>query len=500
MDYLDPKKKKAHKIRLLVGYALFGVAIGLATLLLVFIANGYYVDRNTGQVIQNGLVFVDSNPGGAQIYINGELQRGTTDARIVIPGDQEYTIELKKDGYRDWSRFLRLEGGSLRELTYARLMPNEIEQLTSVNLPANPVNASQSIDKRWIILSYAENPLQLSLVDLEATPVSLQTIQIPESLFANPLVGTFEVEEWADDNRFLLASYTVGNSKEYIRVDITEPESTINLSTLFQSKVFDVQLQDRKRDRFFVYNRDSQIMYTATLNGGVNTTPYLNKKIIAYENFGNDWTTYITESGKEGLVQARFKRGDQDILLKEIKTDDSYFVELAKLGDEPIMAISSPSENKATVYRDPQKYLRENPEARLPVATTVLRVVKPQDVIISSDSSVIMAYGPENMASHEFEADRSYNFKIEVNLDDGQEPRWIDGQHFSFSSGGVQYSLDFDGSNVYDLLPSISRLGSFYTDSVEEMITFNPAEQNAEGVVTQAPRLVISSLLTPEDR
>jgi hypothetical protein len=99
MDYLDPKKKQRHKVQLLIGYGLFAVAIGFATLVLVYLANGYYVDRSTGEFIQNGLVYIDSRPGGASVYLNGEKQRGTTDSRLVLPAGK-YDFSLGKGGYR----------------------------------------------------------------------------------------------------------------------------------------------------------------------------------------------------------------------------------------------------------------------------------------------------------------------------------------------------------------------------------------------------------------
>lgn len=500
MDYLDPKKKRAHRIRLLVGYALFGVAIGLATVLLVFMANGYDVDTSTGEVIQNGLVFVDSNPGGAEVYLNGQKQRGTTDLRLVIPGGENYNIEVKKAGYRDWSRELSLEGGSLRELTYTRLIPEELQTQASLDLRSNPVQASQSIDKRWLVLSYADEPLKLSLIDLDADPVTHTDLQLPTAIVANPNSGVLEVVEWADDNRFLLASYTVGDSVSYIMIDTRNPEEAQNLNTLFGSKAYEVSLQDRKRDRFFVFNTDTKILYRATVSGGVEAEPVISEPLLEFAVFGDDWVTYIIESGKEGLVEARFKRGSDDILIKELKTDSNYLVELAKLGDEPIMAVSSPIENKVVVFRDPQKYLAENSEARLPIATTVLRVDKPEDVIVSSDSSVVLAYGTDNMASHEFEADRSYNFIVKSKLDADQEPRWLDGQHFSFSSGGVQHMIDFDGSNLYDLVPSIPRIGSFYSSSVEDMYSFTAAVSDEGGTVTTPSRMNYTSLLIEADR
>ena len=100
MDYLDPQKKKAHKRRITIGYILFSIVILLATTVLVFIANGYDLDRDTGEVIQNGLIFVDSKPSGAEVFLNGAKQDGTTDSRLVVPAGN-YDIGIFKPGYRN---------------------------------------------------------------------------------------------------------------------------------------------------------------------------------------------------------------------------------------------------------------------------------------------------------------------------------------------------------------------------------------------------------------
>src|ERR1700722_21004469 len=98
MDFLDPRKKRAYKIRLLIGYALVTIAIGLAVVILVYDAYGYNLNPETGNVTQNGLLFVGSKPGGANIYLNG-MQHSTTSSRLVLPA-ANYTLKLTKSGYR----------------------------------------------------------------------------------------------------------------------------------------------------------------------------------------------------------------------------------------------------------------------------------------------------------------------------------------------------------------------------------------------------------------
>src|SRR3989344_6640991 len=98
MDLLDPNKKRAHTIRLFVGYFLVGTAIALASLILLFQSFGYDVDRKTGKVIQNGLIFISSHPEASDVYLNGDL-KDRTDVRLAVPAGQ-YSVELKRSGYR----------------------------------------------------------------------------------------------------------------------------------------------------------------------------------------------------------------------------------------------------------------------------------------------------------------------------------------------------------------------------------------------------------------
>lgn len=497
MDYLDPKKKRRHRIQLFVGYGLFGVAIGIATLVLVYLANGYYIDRSTGQIIQNGLVYIDSRPGGATVYVNNEKQRGATDSRLVLPAGK-YDISLGRGGYREWKRSLTLEGASLRKLTYARLIPNELSTSAAVNLRSEPQTSLQSIDKRWIALGYNENPLLLDIYDTENPLVVPFSLQLAEDLVSEPN-GKIEILDWANDDKTFLVKYVSETRTEYLLIDRENPELAINLNVQFKNSSYEISFRDRSKDEFFVYQPATQSLFTASINAGVSQAPFA-IKVQDFKTFEKDWLLYITDSDEEGLVEARYKRGSDDILLKKLKTDDEYLLQLAKLENSPIIGIASPSENKATVYKDPQGYLNDNPEASIPVATTVLRVNDPIDLRISADSSIVLAYGSESFASHEFEADRSYTFRVSVPVDPVQELRWVDGQHFIFSSEGKQVMMDFDGSNMYELVSSMPKMGSYYTNDIENMFSFTPSVPASGDTPAVAPQINLTSLLTENDR
>jgi hypothetical protein len=494
MDYLDPDKKKKKKIRLMVGYALLGVAISIATVVFVYLTNGYYIDSETGGVIQNGLIYVDSKPESAEVYLNGEKQRGSTDARLVVP-EGIHTIGLNRNGYRPWERKVTLEGGSLRRLTYARLVPNELETQQALNLLGIPNDTSQSIDKRWIVMSFDTEPFNLKMVDLNREQFLLEDIPLPVDIVEATETGKWKFIEWADDNRTFLASYTTGDKKEFVMIDRETPDESVNIKTVFPSTVYsDVKMRDRKNDLVFLHNQSTGAVLQGNLSSG-ETEPFLGD-IIQYSPFGNDIILYVTKTGaKEGYVKAMFKKGSDEYELREIKQDKKYLLEIAKLGNAMVMGIGSEAEGRVIVYNDPINALKENDFSTLPVPTTVLRVSDPKELTISSDSSVILARGSDNFASHEFEDDRSYNFKLEKPFDDGQKLRWMDGQHLTYSYEGKQYMVDFDGSNQYELVESIINLGSYFDAAIDHGFTFLPAAQEGS-----PPRMMRTFMRTSADR
>jgi hypothetical protein len=81
MEFLTPKQKKEKARRLYIGYGLLSVLIGLATYILISTALGYEIFSTKGDIVQNGLLFVDSSPGNADIYINGKKESSETGAK-----------------------------------------------------------------------------------------------------------------------------------------------------------------------------------------------------------------------------------------------------------------------------------------------------------------------------------------------------------------------------------------------------------------------------------
>lgn len=59
-----------------------------------------------------GTITIDSNPSGAQVFLNGSQQRQTPYRYRGLEPGKKYTFTVKKDGYKTWSRTVTVGSGS----------------------------------------------------------------------------------------------------------------------------------------------------------------------------------------------------------------------------------------------------------------------------------------------------------------------------------------------------------------------------------------------------
>ena len=156
MDFLDPRKRQAHKARLIIGYILVAMAIGLSTVILVYAAYGYGFNTKTGQIIQNGLLFVSSHPTKASIYINGAYQNSSTNNRLVLQAGS-YNLDLKKTGYRDWQRKVVLDELSVDRFDYPFLFPTKPVAANLKTYSTAPPLFTETPNQHWLLSQISAN-------------------------------------------------------------------------------------------------------------------------------------------------------------------------------------------------------------------------------------------------------------------------------------------------------------------------------------------------------
>ncbi|RJR28492.1 PEGA domain-containing protein [Candidatus Microgenomates bacterium] len=174
------------RLRLVVLMSTFLV---LATfgLVAILVARGYRLEKNMDSIglAPSGILVVNSDPNGAQVYINGNLETATNNTINLKP--ETYEVQIKKEGYLSWSKtlvikkeevtqvdaFLLPVAPSLTALTFSgAISPQVSEDLTKIAyaVPLNSDNAEKA--GLWVFetvnlpLGFNRDPRQITDGDL----------------------------------------------------------------------------------------------------------------------------------------------------------------------------------------------------------------------------------------------------------------------------------------------------------------------------------------------
>lgn len=502
MDFLDPKKHKAHTIRLIIGYILVAIALVLTTVILLYQANGFGLKN--GEVIQNGLVFVSSRPGSADIFINGKKHNEVTNARLLMLAGQ-YTFELKRDGYRSWKRAINVEGGAVVRFDYPVLFPSKLTTTTVKRYDAQPPLATQSPDRRWLVIQTATAVGSFEVFDLN----NPEEAAIPAALPANVIglkdgLHRWKVQEWSTDNRHVLLQHSTeknGNTaSEFIVLDRANPAESINVNSTLGVNPSAIYLRDKKYDRFYLYSQTEKLVTTASL-AEPTPKPFL-KNILAFKPHGDDVILYATsQATPEGKATIKVLEGDQTYTIRQVAAADAYMLEIARYDGSWYVVAGSPAENRTYVYKNPTESLREKPKAPL-VPVQVLKVPNAQYVAFSDNARFIMAQNGQQFAVYDAENDRGYAYQLEQPLDAPQpHVTWMDGHRLMAVSNGKTLVFDFDNANREVLVSASPAYQPFFDRDYEFLYTLAPQEVRTDsGQASTGYVLSSTALLTPEDQ
>ncbi|HSW99693.1 MAG TPA: PEGA domain-containing protein [Patescibacteria group bacterium] len=493
MDFFDPKKQKSHAIRLGVGYALIGLALVLATTILVYQAYGFGIDKN-GQVIQNGLVFLSSQPKSADIYVNNQKYKSQTNTRMTVPAGQ-YTVRITRSGYRDWKRVITVDGGSVERFDYSVLFPKKLVTTAVKQYSAAPALAVESNDRRWLLVT-PPGTNDFDLFDLgNATKPISKTLTIPaEVLTASTDTQNWQLVKWAGDNRHALLRRNYQNQKdgsagsEYILLDTQDPTQSKNLSQLLGFTPTTIELRNNAYDQYYAYDQPNGTVFTATLK---KPTPqlYLEKVL----NFTADKNTVLYATSQDattGKVLIRLRQNaDPAHTLRTVSAGNTYLLDLATYDGTPYVAAGAQSENKVYVYEDPIAELKDAPSSVV-APVQILKVTNPTYLVFSDNARFVMAENADHFAVYDAQTDKGYAYQVKTPLDAPQtHAAWMDGYHLDLVSGGKVQVFDFDGANVQGLSAASPSYLPLFNDNYTFMYTMSA--QNA---------LTSTTFLTPEDK
>ncbi len=478
MDFLDPNKKRSNKIKLYLGYTLVAVAIGIASLILLFASSGYSIDRS-GNVVQNGLVFMSSRPDGAQISVeginNGFKQSAQTNTRLIIK-EGRYKIALQKAGYREWQRTFSLEGGGIERMVYPLLFPSTLQTSELKTYTTQPTLVTSSPDRQWIVVQQPDNFQAFDVFDANDPTKAPTSFTAPAGvLSASKGAQSLEVIEWSNDNANILFKHIYDGKTEFVVLNRDKPAESFNVTTATGQRPFNVVLKDKKVDELYLHMSEGGLLQTVNVKSKALTP--LVARTYAFKPHGNDMLIYVTShTTKADKMSVRIQTGDKDYELRELPTSTKYLVDVAKFDDSWYFVAGAVSENEVYVYEDPLTTIIAEDSTR-PVVARTLRVKNPQDVAFSTNARFLAAQSGQEFAIYDAETDRQYRYDVELPIDSGRPAEWMDGHRLVTSTEGVSLVFDFDGINVQKLQPIISKTDTMFDREYENSFSLAPSEK-----------------------
>lgn len=498
MDFLDPVKHRAHNRRLLVGYVLIGIAILLAVTVLLYLTRGFMLKE--GKIIQNGLVFISSNPGGANIYLDGKLKDKTATRMTLEAGN--YTLKLAREGYHDWQRAMTVDGGDVLHIDYPFLVPNSLVTNKVADYKSAPALALQSPDRRWLVIQQPGELTSFDMYDLKDPKkiVANKTrFSLPKNLLS-AATGTQSLKliEWSNDNIHVVVQHRYGGNKsEYILIDRKDPSKSVNLTKeLKLTTTMELALQNKKFDRYFVHNTADKSLNTQTLKEP--TLKPLLKDVLSYKSYGDDTILYATsKDATEGHANINIYQDGTSHVVRGVVSSPKYLLELSRYSGDWYAVIGGSAEAHVYVYKDPAD-ARGGASRPIPVPTNVLKIADVSRVSFSANSQFVAAENGQNFAVYDIENDRSYTYTIDDKLDKPQTyATWMDDSRLQLISGGKVVIFDYDGTNRQPLASELPLYKPYFDSSYRYLYSLSKPQSQA---ASNAVELTATSMRTPNDQ
>ncbi len=501
MDFLDPKKQRAHVVRLITGYVLVGIAILLAARLLLYIATGFGLEH--GKIVQNGLVFVSSHPGGSNIFLNNDKKAtGKTNTRLSLPA-ATYVMNIQRTGYRTWQRAITVDGDSVERFDYPFLFPTNLVTKTQSSLDKSPLQASQSPSRRWLLLETSVTG-NFKLLDLNnSKKIVTTTINLPANQITAPTTSApqaLKVVEWSNDNRHVLLEHIYDKTYEYIMFDTQQPSKSVNLNlTLDISPPVQLSLQNKQYDHYFVLNPATKALGFETLSNTTNT-PLL-KNVLAFKSYGTNVLLYATsDTAPAGQTAIMLYQNNHSYIVRNVTKSSSgtYLLDLTQFSGSWYIVAGSPNENRVYVYQNPLDVLAAPVKSAL-VPVTVLKLQSPTYVSFSSSAQFIVAEHANSFAVYDVQYNQNYTYKIDATLDKPQaHAAWMDGDRLDYISGGKLVVFDYDATNKQTLMPANPNYDAFFNPGYSFVYSLVASPKTATAAAST--QLSSTALLTPADQ
>ena len=439
----NEKLDRLRSIRLLVSEVIMVLAVIITVIVLALIVSGYWVNSNF-EFERQGMLQVYSIPTGADILIDGEtswLQRTNT-SKILPSGEHEVT--LSRAGYDTWSKKIKIKEGLLYRLHYPRLFLKD-RVLEKVLDFSEMTYATVSPDRGSMVV--INNTSEWTVVDLSDRNTVTKKINIADyfsgvNLADETEVGLFTSEilstNWSRDNNHILFKVRVGESIEWVVLDINNLTASINLTKQFGTNFDSVRILNDAASNLLVMQNNN--LHRLDI-GSKQISAILVENVESFDYYGNEVFFVAKEVNDEEV--ASYYTGIT-------KINDSKVTRLNEMELPAKIAVSRFYEHKYLVL------LQQNIISLYTKEDFVLEAeyeigFSPNTIKIGHDGEFIVMTDGQKIATLDMEAEAVIEWNIE-----GERFGWLDDNMIYTVKDGELIAYDYDGLNRRVLSKNVS--------------------------------------------
>ena len=275
-------------------YLTFIIIFFIITPLLTLYAAGYRYNFKKNKIEKTGILYIDSKPRDALIFINDKYE-DKTPTRFTKLLPNIYYVKVEKEGYYPWQKELEVKSNLT---TFAK---NII--LFKKNLPINIIEGEINIytispDQGKLIYSIIkENAEELRLLNLKnETDLLIKSLN-------NRTYNELEFIAWSNSQNKALIKEIIGDFNKYLIVDI-ETLKTKELFDITRLNFGDVYWDDL--DDNYLYGLRKAVLYQIDLIN--NQTATLLSANISDFQVKNEEIYYITKLANESFLNKSILR------------------------------------------------------------------------------------------------------------------------------------------------------------------------------------------------
>ncbi len=464
----------------MIGYALMAIVIILATIILVYGAYGYSLNTKTGDVVQNGLLFLDSKPGGAKISLNDKDINATTGSRLILPAGN-YSVILKRDGYRPWTRSIPLEEHNIARFVYPLLFPEKMVQKSLKSYESTPSLVTQSPDSHWILVqssNQASGSVTFDQYDTGDIAAPIKQLIIPTGVMtpSSASDNILTMVEWSTDNNHVILKHSFGGSSEFIIFNRSEPSSSININSLFNINPTEVALRDKKISQLYLFDSAGGSIRIGDTDSGQLAEPFL-RGVLSFKPYASNLILYATnKSSTLGKTNINIWNGGKIYKLTELTSGSVLTLDTAEFQGHFYYLTASDSDDHTYIYKDPLSTLA-NPAIGKAVPLLVFRISGVNKGGFSTNSRFLDVEADQKFGVYDMETKTRYQYSIAKPL--AAPLRWMDGHRLIGESDSKVFVMDYDSSNQQILVPTLLPEGAYFSRNFNQLFTDLPSSDQS---------------------